>query len=80
LQHFDTSRGIFTEGGPAFEGAGIQKKNHIQICIRNKTVLKHFLCQGMKLNFPNKTFTHQLGFNIHFLLFLNEFITYSSIP
>ena len=24
-KHFDTVRGIFTEGGPAFEGAGIQK-------------------------------------------------------
>src|ERR1035437_5215696 len=26
--YFDTVRGLFTEGGPAFEGAGIQSKNH----------------------------------------------------
>ncbi|UZT99901.1 hypothetical protein ODZ84_10195 [Chryseobacterium fluminis] len=34
IKRFDTTRGIFTEGGPAYEGAGIQTKNHIQICIR----------------------------------------------
>lgn len=39
---FDTVRGIFTEGGPAFEGAGIQVKNHIQICIRNFNCIKGF--------------------------------------
>jgi hypothetical protein len=32
---FDTTRGIFAEGGPVFDGAGIQKKTHSQICIRN---------------------------------------------
>jgi hypothetical protein len=40
LKHFDTVRGIFTEGGPAFSGAGIQLKNHIQICIRNFNCIK----------------------------------------
>jgi hypothetical protein len=40
LQYFDTVRGIFTEGGPAFAGAGIQLKNHIQICIRNFNCIK----------------------------------------
>jgi hypothetical protein len=39
---FDTVRGIFTEGGPAFPGAGIQKKNHIQVCIRNLDMIKGF--------------------------------------
>ena len=39
---FDTVRGVFTEGGPAFEGAGIQKKSHIQICIRNLQCIKAF--------------------------------------
>lgn len=39
---FDTVRGIFTEGGPAFEGAGIQQKSHIQICIRNLNCIKGF--------------------------------------
>lgn len=42
LKHFDTVRGIFTEGGPAFEGAGIQSGNHIQICIRNLNCIKGF--------------------------------------
>ncbi|UPT66674.1 MAG: hypothetical protein M0D57_19890 [Sphingobacteriales bacterium JAD_PAG50586_3] len=43
LRHFDTSRGVFTEGGPVFEGAGIKSKNHIQICIRNFNCIKGFL-------------------------------------
>lgn len=42
MKSFDTVRGIFTEGGPAFEGAGIQKKNHIQVCIRNLDCIKGF--------------------------------------
>lgn len=40
LKYFDTVRGIFTEGGPAFAGAGIQLKNHIQLCIRNLNCIK----------------------------------------
>jgi hypothetical protein len=39
---FDSLRGVFTEGGPAFDGAGIQLKNHIQICIRNPNCIKGF--------------------------------------
>jgi hypothetical protein len=42
IKEFDTSRGVFTEGGPAFPGAGIQKKSHIQICIRNMDCIKGF--------------------------------------
>lgn len=42
LKEFDTVRGVFTEGGPAFPGAGIQKKSHIQICIRNMDCIKGF--------------------------------------
>ncbi len=42
IRRFDTVRGIFTEGGPAFDGAGIQAKNHIQICIRNLNCIKGF--------------------------------------
>ncbi|MBP8849712.1 MAG: hypothetical protein KBG80_04065 [Breznakibacter sp.] len=48
LIRFDTVRGIFTEGGPAFEGAGIQKKNHIQICIRNLNCIKGFFIPRTK--------------------------------
>jgi hypothetical protein len=52
LSHFDTARGIFTEGGPAFEGAGIQKKNHIQICIRNSNSIKGFFIPRKETKFP----------------------------
>lgn len=42
LKTYDSVRGIFTEGGEAFPGAGIQKKNHIQVCIRNTNMIKGF--------------------------------------
>jgi len=51
LKPFDTVRGIFTEGGPAFDGAGIQLKNHIQICIRNLNCIKGFFIPRSKLKF-----------------------------
>jgi hypothetical protein len=44
LKMFDSARGVFTEGGPAFEGAGIQLKSHIQICVRNpNSIIGFFL-------------------------------------
>jgi hypothetical protein len=49
LKEFDTARGIFTEGGPAYEGAGIQLKNHIQICIRNLNCIKGFFIPRDKI-------------------------------
>lgn len=52
LKHFDTVRGIFTEGGPAFDGAGIQTKNHIQICIRNLNCIKGFFIPRKETKFP----------------------------
>jgi hypothetical protein len=48
LNQFDTVRGIFTEGGPAFEGAGIQAKSHIQVCIRNLNCIKGFFIPRYK--------------------------------
>ena len=51
LKKFDTVRGIFTEGGPAFEGAGIQAKNHIQICIRNLNSIKGFFIPRKSVRF-----------------------------
>lgn len=42
LKEFDSARGVFIEGGPAFPGAGVQKKSHIQICIRNMDCIKGF--------------------------------------
>ena len=32
---FQSVRGIFTEGGPAFEGSGIQMRSHVQIAVRD---------------------------------------------
>lgn len=52
LKPFDTVRGIFTEGGPAFEGAGIQTKNHIQVCIRNLNCIKGFFIPRSEVKFP----------------------------
>ncbi|WP_228420144.1 hypothetical protein [Chryseobacterium camelliae] len=52
IRRFDTSRGIFTEGGPAYEGAGIQTKNHIQICIRNLNCIKGFFIPREEIKFP----------------------------
>lgn len=51
-ENFDSARGLFTEGGPAFPGAGIQKKNHIQICIRNNNCIKGFFLPRKLIKFP----------------------------
>lgn len=47
LKEFDSVRGVFTEGGAAFPGAGVQKKSHIQICIRNMECIKGFFLPRM---------------------------------
>lgn len=52
MRYFDTARGVFTEGGPAFEGAGIQKKSHVQICIRNLNCIKGFFIPRKLARFP----------------------------
>jgi hypothetical protein len=41
-KNFDSTRGIFTEGRPAFDGAGIFEKSHVQICVRNLNCIKGF--------------------------------------
>ena len=48
---FDSARGVFTEGGPAYAGAGIVEKTHIQICIRNLNCIKGFFLPRKELNF-----------------------------
>ncbi len=48
---FDSVRGVFTEGGPAYTGAGIQLKNHIQICIRNTNCIKGFFLPRKEIDF-----------------------------
>ena len=37
--HFQTIRGVFTEGGPAFPGSRILDKTHIQIAVRDPSVI-----------------------------------------
>jgi len=40
LQQIDTVKGVFVEGQPVYEGAGIYEKTHIQICVRNPDCIK----------------------------------------
>lgn len=39
---YQTVRGIFAEGGPAYEGAGFDAKTHVQICVRDLSVIRGF--------------------------------------
>jgi hypothetical protein len=39
---YDTVRGMFIEGNPIYEGAGIYDKSHIQICVRNQNCIKGY--------------------------------------
>jgi len=52
IRNFDTTRGVFTEGGPAFEGAGIFEKSHIQVCVRNPNSIKGFFIPREEIEFP----------------------------
>ena len=42
VKPFDTVRSAFYEGESVYKGATFQKKNHIQICIRNLNCIKGF--------------------------------------
>lgn len=42
LKIFDSTRGVFKEGGPIFNGSSIFGKSHVQICVRNPNVIKGF--------------------------------------
>ena len=48
---FDTTRGVFTEGGPAFQGAGLFAKSHIQICVRNPNCIQGFFMPRKEIDF-----------------------------
>ncbi len=52
IKNFDSARELFTEGGPTFSRAGIQKKNHIQISIRNNNCTKGFFLPRKLIKFP----------------------------
>jgi hypothetical protein len=51
LPIFDSARGAFGEGGPAFDGAGISRRSHIQICIRNPNCIKGFFLPRNEIDF-----------------------------
>jgi hypothetical protein len=51
-QVFDSTRGIFTEGGPAFQGASLYAKSHIQVCIRNMNCIKGLFIPREEVTFP----------------------------
>lgn len=40
IQPFDTVRGLFPEGEPAYPGAGFLRKTHTQIAVRNPACIK----------------------------------------
>ena len=48
---FDSVRGAFTEGGPAFDGAGLHAKTHIQICVRNMNCIRGFFLPRKETDF-----------------------------
>jgi hypothetical protein len=50
---YDTTRGVFTEGGPAFPGAGLFAKSHIQICVRNPNCIKGFFMPRREIDFTS---------------------------
>jgi hypothetical protein len=50
---FDSVRGVFQEGAPAFKGAGIKLKSHIQIAVRDpRAIIGYFLPDESLLQFP----------------------------
>jgi hypothetical protein len=51
IKLFDSTRGVFTEGGEAFEGSAIQTKNHIQICVRNLNCIQGFFLHRADTDF-----------------------------
>ena len=42
LTPFDSTRGVFVEGAPAYPEAGIHELSHIQICIRDESRIKGY--------------------------------------
>lgn len=42
IRAFDSVRGIFLEGKPVYENAGIMEKTHIQICVVNPNCIKGY--------------------------------------
>lgn len=55
---FESTRGVFTEGGPAFDGSGLFAKSHVQICIRNPNCIKGFFLPRRESTFPLTPLSH----------------------
>jgi hypothetical protein len=54
IEPFDTVRGVFTEGEPAYPGAGFLEKTHIQIAVRDPSCIKGvFRVPGDHLKIPD---------------------------
>jgi hypothetical protein len=51
LKIFDSTRGVFTEGGRLYSGAEIFEKSHIQICVRNSNCIKGFFLPRKEIDF-----------------------------
>jgi hypothetical protein len=51
IKIFDSTRAVFIEGGPAFEGAGLFERTHIQICIRNPNCIQGFFMPREEIDF-----------------------------
>ncbi len=49
---YDSVRGVFVEGKPIFEGAGIYDKTHAQICIRNPNCILGFFLPRERADWP----------------------------
>lgn len=52
LREYDSVRGVFIEGNPIYENAGIMEKTHTQICIVNPNCIKGYF----KPLLPNEKF------------------------
>lgn len=54
LKPFDTIRSSFSEGEQAYPGSNFTKRQHIQICVQNKDMIKgYFLPRPLKDYNPN---------------------------
>jgi hypothetical protein len=40
IEAFSSVRGAFPDGGPAFEGAMVTKRSHIQVAVRDRSCIK----------------------------------------
>ena len=54
LKPFDTIRSSFSEGEVAYPGSNFTRRQHIQVCVHNKEMIKgYFLPRPLKEYNPN---------------------------